>query len=304
MLSTELIEEFILDCHIRNLSDRTIETYELNISVFWRWLNQTYNFQQITDIKKVHFKKFILSMMERGYKETYINTILKGLKAFYCYLSLEDYIELNVTGEIKLLKEPSTVIDTFDDNEVKLLLSYYKKRDYLSIRNRLIIYLLLDTGLRCSELRSVKDADVYDNYLKVCGKGKKWRVIPISRQLQKEILKYRRARDNHIQKINKTSIDDTLLLTQKGEYISTNATIETLFREIASNTKIRSTIRCSPHTCRHWFAKTSIKNGQDIYTLSKILGHSNIKITQRYLESMSSDEIIEKGLLTTPLSIL
>ncbi len=303
MLSTEFIEEFILDCRIRNLSSRTIETYEININLFWRWLNQAYKFQKISDIRKIHCKSFILSMMERGYKETYINTILKALKAFYYYLFSEDYIEVNVVIDMKLLKEPITVIDTFNDEEVKMLLSYFKKSDFLSMRNKLIVYILLDTGLRCSELRSVKDTHVYDNYLSVCGKGNKWRVIPISRQLQKEILKYRRVRDNYIQKLNNKAIDDTLLLTQKGKNISTNATIEIIFREIASNTRMRKTIRCSPHTCRHWFAKTSIKNGQDIYTLSKILGHSNIKITQRYLESMSSDEIIEKGLLTTPLSI-
>ena len=90
MLSTEFIEEFILDCRIRNLSSRTIETYEININLFWRWLNQAYKFQKISDIRKIHCKSFILSMMERGYKETYINTILKALKACYYYLFSED----------------------------------------------------------------------------------------------------------------------------------------------------------------------------------------------------------------------
>ncbi|MBP1044411.1 tyrosine-type recombinase/integrase [Vagococcus sp. BWB3-3] len=302
MLSTELIDEFILDCRIRNLSKRTIETYEMNIGVFWRWLNISNDFKKIEDIKKIHFKSFILSMMEQNYKETYINTVLKAVKSFYNYLFSENYIKVNLTLEVKLLKEPSTVIDTFNDDEVKLLLTYFKRKTFLNMRNKLIVYILLDTGLRCAELRSIKDAHVYENYLKVCGKGNKWRVIPISNQLQKEIQKYRREREKYCLKLNQMSIDDTLLLTRKGKQISTNATIEIIFREIATNTKIRNTIRCSPHTCRHWFAKTSIKNGQDIYTLSKILGHSNIKITQRYIESMSSDEIIEKGLLTTPLT--
>ncbi|MGX6961100.1 tyrosine-type recombinase/integrase [Vagococcus xieshaowenii] len=304
MLSTELLEEFILDCQIRNLSKRTIETYEININIFWRWVNQSCDFQEVSEIKKIHFKRFVLSMLDKGYKETYINTILKALKAFYYYLFSEEYIKENCITNIKLLKEPTMVIETFNDDEIKILLSYFNKKDYLSIRNRLIVYMLLDTGLRCSELRSIKVNHVYDNYLKVCGKGNKWRVIPTSKQLQKEILKYRKARDSYIKKIRSNDIGDTLFLTKKGNNISTNATIELIFKEITVNTNIRDTIRCSPHTCRHWFAKTSIKNGQDIYTLSKILGHSNIKITQRYLESMSSDEIIQKGLLTTPLSVL
>lgn len=78
------------------------------------------------------------------------------------------------------------------------------------------------------------------------------------------------------------------------------------YDRIISDTSIgiegASDIRCSPHTLRHYFAKTSIKNGQDIFTLSKLLGHSNIKVTQRYLESMNSEEIVEKGLRMSPLA--
>lgn len=79
---------------------------------------------------------------------------------------------------------------------------------------------------------------------------------------------------------------DTLLLTRSGESIKSNVAIEKIISGASIGIEGVSEIRCSSHTLRHYFAKTSIKNGQDIFTLSKLLGHSSIKITQRYLESM------------------
>ena len=65
--------------------------------------------------------------------------------------------------------------------------------------------------------------------------------------------------------------------------------------------KVSDTIRCSPHTCRHWFAQSQIKNGIDVYSLSRLMGHSNIKITQRYLEGMKDREIVSQSIKTSPL---
>lgn len=160
---------------------------------------------------------------------------------------------------------------------------------------------IIKTTIRCTELRQIKTDFVFDNYIKLHGKGNKWRVVPISSSLQKQLLKYDRMKNTYFTSRQITIKEDTLLLTRSGENIKSNVAIEKIIGDASIGIEGVSDIRCSPHTLRHYFAKTSIKNGQDIFTLSKLLGYSNIKITQRYLESMNSEEIVQKGLRTSPL---
>lgn len=154
-----------------------------------------------------------------------------------------------------------------------------KKFDYLSVRNRLIVMLFVDTGIRCTELRQNKIDFVFDNYIKLHEKGNKWRVVPISSSLQKQLLKYERKKNSYFTSRKITIKDDTLLLTRSGENIKSNVVIEKIIGDASIGIEGTSDIRCSLHTLKHYFAIVSIKNGQDIFTLSKLLGHSNIKIT-------------------------
>lgn len=302
MLLEEFRSEFILDCRIRNLSERTVETYELNISLFLRWLEKEMKVNELSALNKNHFKMYVVHLQREQYQASYINLLMKCLKSFFNYLVEEEYVSVNYPKQIKVLKEEQKVIDTFSDKQVKKLIHYYNKSDYLSVRNKLIIMLFVDTGIRCTELRQIKTDFVFDNYIKLHGKGNKWRVVPISSSLQKQLLKYDRMKNTYFTSRQITIKDDTLLLTRSGEKIKSNVAIEKIISDASIGIEGVSDVRCSPHTLRHYFAKTSIKNGQDMFTLSKLLGHSNIKITQRYLESMNSDEIVEKGLRTSPLS--
>lgn len=245
---------------------------------------------------------YVVYLQREQYQASYINLLMKCLKSFFNYLVEEEYVSVNYPKQIKVLKEEQKVIDTFSDKQVKELIRYYNKTDYLSVRNKLIVMLFVDTGIRCTELRQIKTDFVFDNYIKLQGKGNKWRVVPISSSLQKQLLKYDRMKNTYFNSRQITIKDDTLLLTRSGEKIKSNVAIEKIISDASIGIEGVSEIRCSPHTLRHYFAKTSIKNGQDIFTLSKLLGHSNIKITQRYLESMNSEEIVEKGLRTSPLS--
>lgn len=77
--------------------------------------------------------------------------------------------------------------------------------------------------------------------------------------------------------------------------------MERVVLECAEACKVRKTIRCSPHTCRHYFAQAQLKNGCDLYTLSRLLGHSNINITKIYLQSMDDERVLDMGVKTSPL---
>ncbi|WP_238483790.1 tyrosine-type recombinase/integrase [Anaerosporobacter faecicola] len=91
-----------------------------------------------------------------------------------------------------------------------------------------------------------------------------------------------------------------LLLSQKGKKL-TIETIERVVKECGEGVKVSQQIRISPHTCRHYYAQTQLKNGCDLFTVSKLLGHSNINITKRYLQSMSNDDVLEIAVKTSPL---
>lgn len=113
------------------------------------------------------------------------------------------------------------------------------------------------------------------------------------------MIRYLRVRESYIKdKINYN--DEYLLLSQKGKKLTVE-TIERVVLECGNNSNVRKEIRISPHTCRHFYAQTQLKNGCDLFTVSRLLGHTNINITKRYLQSMQDYDILELGAKTSPL---
>jgi integrase/recombinase XerD len=181
------------------------------------------------------------------------------------------------------------------------MIKYYTGTSYLTIRNQFIMIMLFDTGIRNFELCELKTSDIRDTYI-ILGKGKKVRYVPITSIINKYLIRYMRARDNYIKdKVNYS--DNYLLLSQKGKKLTVE-TVERIVLQCGKNCNIREEIRISPHTCRHYYAQAQLRNGCDLYTLSRLLGHSNINITKRYLQSMQEQEVLKIGLANSPLSHL
>ena len=168
----------------------------------------------------------------------------------------------------------------------------------MSIRNRLIVALLIDTGIRNLELCNINTLDVKDRVIHIHGKGNKERVVPISPMLKKLIIKYDRVRSLYIQ--DKLITDDCYLLSQTGNRLTVEA-VERVIRKCGQLAKVRDSIRCSPHTIRHYYAQAMLRGGLDVYSLSRLLGHEDISITKRYLQSIQDDSIIELASTTSPL---
>jgi integrase/recombinase XerD len=196
-------------------------------------------------------------------------------------------------------KEPITLINTFTNDEVRRMIRFYSGSKFLDIRNELIMILLFDTGIRNSELCDLKLSDIRSTYINILGKGKKVRHVPITAIINKYMIKYLRVREEYIKdKINYST--EYLLLSQKGKKLTVE-TIERVVLECGNECNIRKEIRISPHTCRHYYAQTQLKNGCDLFTVARLLGHSKIDITKRYLQSMQDDETLEMGAKTSPL---
>lgn len=299
MQLNELLEEFVLELQVRNISKRTIQSYKNNSIKFFSFLENKYQIIKLEEVKPKHIKDYATFMLGKGNKPSYINNIFKCLRAFYKYCLEEEYIKNNPMLKVKWQKEEKTVIETFTDEEVARMLKVFNdKRDFITIRNKTIMYCLIDLGLRAKELCDLDSLSIYDNTLKVVGKGKKERYLPISPLLKKQMLKYERAKASYYQ---------DYMLKHTNYFLSFRAkplTVEAVERVVklcGNESDVRTSIRCSPHTIRHYYAQNHLRNGLDIYTLSRLLGHESVDITKRYLQSITDKQIVDMGISTSPL---
>lgn len=299
MYNMELLKEWLLDCKIRCFSNRTVKSYRNNMERFFRWCSEQ-GIETIEGVNVSIIKQFILNLQTSGCKGTYINSLIKTLRAFFVYVS-DEYEIFNPMIKIRWCREQQPIITAFSDDEVKAMLSLYNNKDFVSVRNKSILTVLFGTGLRCSELCNLMSCNIHDNFIQLVGKGGKERIVPIDAVLEKQLIKYKQKKEQYFK--DKKIHSDTLFLSRTGRKL-TNSAVEHMLSLAGEAAEIRECIRCSPHTCRHWYAQAQLKNGCDIYTLSKLLGHSNIKITQTYLNSMSDDDVIINGLKTSPLLFL
>lgn len=299
MFNFDVLKEYIYDCKIRKLTPRTIQHYNNTLLKFMTFLEQEYRVKDLEKIKAVHIKGYVSYLSDLGRAERYINTIIKTIGIFLEFCIREDYLTENVERKIKLQKEPIKLIETFTNEEVIKMVRYFHGSRFLDVRNKLIMLLLFDTGIRNTELCELKMTNVRDSYIMINGKGKKTRVVPISPILKKGIIKYERVREYYI-KDKFAYQTEYFLLSQKGRQLTKEA-IEHIVKRCGVGCGVREEIRISPHTCRHFFAQSQLKNGCDLYTLSKLLGHSNPNTTKIYLKSLKDDDFLELAQESSPL---
>ena len=107
----------------------------------------------------------------------YINDLLKAFKTFFNYLKREGHIQENPTTKVKNMKQPKTKILTFSEDEIRRLLNHFGGKNFLSLRNRAILAMFFDTGMRLTEVITLKPEQIHDEYILVHGKGSKERVF-------------------------------------------------------------------------------------------------------------------------------
>lgn len=299
MFNEDVLKEFIFDCKMRKLSDRTIKSYRNNNLAMMKFIVNEYGIVELKETNHVAIKGYIEYLINKKLSETYINGLMKCFRSYFSYCVKEQYILKNPMDKISRQKEPLNMINTFNNDEVKQMLKYYNGSRFLDVRNQFIMVLLLDTGIRNAELCHLKVGDIRDTYINIFGKGKKVRHVPITAIINKQLVKYIRVRESYIK--DKVNYDtDYLLLSQKGKRLTIEA-IERVVLTCGKSSNIRKDIRISPHTCRHYYAQAQLKNGCDLFTVSRLLGHSSINITKRYLQSMQDEEVLRMGAKTSPL---
>jgi len=221
---------------------------------------------------------------QRGLSGHTINTYLRSIRAFWSWLTEEEIIEVNPFVKLKIPKPPKKIIATFSQSQLKSLLSVINNSAE-GYRDVVIILTLIDTGLRVNELINLKldGVSLEEGIVKVLGKGNKERLAPIGKQIRKLLWRYINQYRPEPARPNL----DNLFLTRDGRPLTKNrvGSIMKCYGEKAGLTGVR----CSPHTLRHTFAVSYLRNGGDVFTLQRILGHSSLEMTRRYCELASVD---------------
>lgn len=298
MTLDECLKEFLFECGVRKYTWKTIKGYRNGLEFLVNYLKMEHGLEKIEDVNARHLKAFFAYQIKRNRKETYLNGLLKVYRAFFKYLIQEEYIQINPILKVSWMKEPTSVIKTFTDKEVKHMLNAYQGNDYINIRNKTIIAFLFDTGIRCYELCTLTHDCMKENYITIYGKGKKERQVGKSPYLAKLLMKYERIRDYTFEYKNVNT--EHYFLSRTGRPL-TNSAVERIVRIAGEFAKVSEDIRCSPHTCRHYYAQAQLRNGMDVYSLSRLLGHENIKITQRYLQGLQDSEVVSRSIKSSPL---
>lgn len=281
------IKEYLVDIEIRKYTVRTIRTYRVKLNVFQRFCANELDVHDVDELTLGVVKKFTQSMMQKGHKGTYINGCLKTIKSFIQYVYEEDYGGFNTKrGGFKWVKEEKPVVRAFTPRHVRMMLDSCRGMDYLEVRDAAILTLFFETGIRCLEMINIKPADIHDDYIIIHGKNHKQRVVPITPILKKALMRYDRVREGYFAFKDR---EDHYFLSYRGHAL-TNSAVEHMIKKRGRGIE---GIRVSPHTCRHFFAQQQLKMGTDLYTISRLLGHENIGITQIYLDSLRDEDVIK-----------
>ena len=297
MLLTAVRDEFSFHCQCRKLSPRTIKNYTKQIDYLLRFLQEEKKTTHIEDVKPRDIKEFLLNMSKAGRTANYVNDLLKAFKVFFRYAFEEGYTDELLTQKIHNAKKPKVIIRTFTEPELKRMSNYYQGHDYLTIRNKVIMMLLIDTGIRLSELTGLTEEQIKFDYIIIHGKGNKERVVPKSPLLSKWLIKYLAVRKSYFAY---RVIPDNIFLSKNGKPL-TNTMIDKIVKDAGRACEVSSDIRVSAHTFRHTYAQFQLRAGLDLYSLSRLLGHESITITQTYLNGMRDKEILRQAQNTSPL---
>ncbi|MFC1964937.1 tyrosine-type recombinase/integrase [Chloroflexota bacterium] len=289
-----LIQGFKLSCQTEGKSPKTIEWYTSFLNRFLHFFKDNDYPTSLSRIDKNSIRAFILYLQQEARtphsNKTLSHCTVQGyvrtLKAFFSWLLREEYIESNPMSKIPVPKAINKVVNTFSNDQISRLIDVCQRANGLGYRNPSIIMLLLDSGIRVSELIGIglEDLDLAEGSIRIRrAKGGRERVVPVGSLVQKLLWKY----INHYRPEPITGRIIQLFLSEHGISL-TKSGIQQMLRRYERQAGING-MRCSPHVFRHTFAKNYLLNGGDIFSLQKILGHSSLASVRIYLNLFACD---------------
>ena len=260
-------------------SKNTADSYIRDIKKFVSFLELSESNKKPSEINVEDIRKFIDWIASIGMSSKSQARIISGIKAFFKYLILENIIVENPANDIESPKLGTYLPDTLTVNEIDLIISHIDLSHPQGIRNKAIIEVMYSCGLRVSELINLKLSNWYEKegFIKVEGKGKKERLVPIG-SIGNKLLNDYINQSRSQQKIKEGS-NDIIFLNRNGKKLS-RVMIFILVKELVEKSNIKKNI--SPHTFRHSFATHLIEGGANLRAVQEMLGHESITTTEIY----------------------
>lgn len=283
------IEHFLTYCQAKNLSGNTLIYYRQRLEAFRSFVESQGLDAETSAVSRTLIRNFVRSELDANSPST-ANHAITALRAFFGFLMREGYLPENPMVGVEKVKTKRPLIEAFTPEQIKAVLATCRN-DFLGIRDRAVILTLFDAGLRVSELCNLHldDVSLHEARLKVLGKGNRERVVAFGQATKQALAQYRARRGE---------------LDSKAFFVSQYGRPLDRFR-IAKMIKSRcrkagvTGVRCSPHTLRHTFAISYLRNGGDLFSLQKLLGHSSLDMTRRYTE-VSQTDALERHRLCSP----
>lgn len=304
-----LIDEFMIYCESKNLSKKTMMSYEQTLRLFSKYLEEEKNIKDINKITEKTIREYINYTKNRGkytvtinqntrkintpevrkdYGEkvsvTTVNNYIRNIKVFFNFLLEQGYIKKDIVKNIKQFKNDRKPKEFITNEQFAELLRYIDTTKFHEYRDYVCTQLLLDTGMRIGECLAIEVEDVDINNRAIFlpaenTKGKRGRYVYFSQIMRQELRRWLKYKDRYVE-------SEYLFCTTKGNPLM----IRTFEKKLKDYGKRAGLKNIHPHQLRNNFAKRFLMAGGNIYTLSKILGHSSVKVTEQiYLDLTDTD---------------
>lgn len=304
------IDDFINYCDYKGLSKKSMSSYEQTLRLFARYLQDNCEITKSEQVKEENIKEYVTSIKERGKytvvaddntkrfnnpqnRQDYgkkvsigtINNYVRNMRVYFNYMYDNRLIKVNPMRKIKPTRTPRKVKEYLEDNEFNKLLKSFDLSKFHEYRDYVVTQLIFDTGMRLGECLAIEDRIHIDFKERTIflpadnTKGKKDRYVFFSVEMATELRRWLQFRDRY-------KDSEYCFCTIRGTQLHVRSFESnfTVYGERIGKNDIH------PHMLRNNFAKRFLMNGGDIYTLSKILGHSSVQVTEEcYLDLKTED---------------
>lgn len=283
---------------VKNVSEHTLRSYNIDLKFFYSELSKKYNPLKIKEVKKHDIRDFLNTLYIKKEKVATISRRLSTLRSFYRFALKNEWVMENPLLEISSPKAEKKLPITLKYSQIENLFQQPDLTSYLGFRDRTIMELFYSSGLRLSELVLLDrdDLNFSQSMVKVKGKGKKQRVIPITQTAKKWILEYLDHPLRELDTKEHRAMKDVkaIFLNKWGKRISPRS-VDRSFNKYLLMSNLSSKV--TPHKIRHTIATHWLENGMDLKTIQQLLGHEVLSTTTIYthVSTKLKKEVYEKS---------
>ncbi|MDD5454869.1 MAG: tyrosine recombinase XerC [Candidatus Ratteibacteria bacterium] len=282
-MEKERIEQFVKFLKIeRNLPQNTLTSYKTDLEQFNKFLSKHYPKIKMEQIQTTHIRDFLTTLHSDGYSSNSIGRKIAALRSFFKFAIRNELINSNPCSLISSPKKKGVLPEPMSIREIETILSL-PSNDHLSIRDKAVLETLYSTGVRVSELvgMNVDSIDFGGGIVKVKGKGRKERIVPVGNKALEALSEYFNKRNSFFVSLRKDlSVNkEALFLNNWGGRLSAES-VKKIVHDYIKEAAIKKHV--SVHSFRHSFATHLLERGADLRAVQELLGHASLSTTQIY----------------------